>query len=96
MSLDELASKYIDSAERVFTNLAVSLDSFSLNVESVRKVVLCARDYLEDARYYRDKKKFEVSLTSVAYCEGLLDALKMLGAVSFEWPRKAKEKRSKK
>lgn len=96
MSLDELASKYIDSAESVFTNLTISGDSLSLNVESVTKVVLYARDYLEDARYYRDKKKFEVSLTSVAYCEGLLDALRMLGAVSFEWPRKPKKKRSKK
>jgi FAD synthetase len=96
MSLDELASKYIDSAEHVLTNLAVSGDSLSLNVESVTKVVLYARDYLEDARYYRDKKKFEVSLTSVAYCEGLLDALRMLGAVSFEWPEKTKKKRSKK
>jgi FAD synthetase len=96
MSLDELASKYIDSAECVFTDLAVSGDSLSLNVESVKKVVLCAKDYLEDAKYYRDKKKFEVSLTSVAYCEGLLDALRMLGAVSFEWARKAKKKRSKK
>jgi len=96
MSVAELASKYIDSAERVFTNLAVSGDSLSVNVESVIKVVLYARDYLEDAKYYRDKKKFEVSLTSVAYCEGLLDALRMLGAVSFEWPRKANKKRSKK
>jgi len=96
MNLDELASKYIESAERVFTDLAVSGDSLSVNVESVRKVVLCARDYLEDAKYYKDKKKFEVSLTSVAYCEGLLDALRMLGAVSFEWPGKVKKKRSKK
>jgi FAD synthetase len=94
MSFDELASKYIGTAERVFTSLAVPEDSLSLNVESVRKVVLCAKDYLEDARYYRDKKKFEVSLTSVAYCEGLLDALRMLGAVSFEWPKKAKKRRS--
>jgi FAD synthetase len=87
MSLDELASKYIGTAEQVFKNLAVPEDSLSVNVGSVRKVVLCAKDYLQDARYYREKKKFEVSLTSVAYCEGLLDALRMLGAVSFEWPK---------
>jgi FAD synthetase len=41
---------------------------------------------LQDAKYYRDNGKLEVSLASVAYCEGLLDALKMLGAVKFEWP----------
>jgi hypothetical protein len=94
MSLDELASKYINSAEQVFTEMATPRDHLSVNVESVRKVVDCAKDYLEDAKYYMEKKKFEVSLTSVAYCEGLLDALRMLGAVSFEWPKKAQKTRS--
>jgi FAD synthetase len=96
MSLDELVSKYISSAEEVFTKVAISRDPLTVNVESVRKVVGCAKDYLEDARYYMEKKKFEVSLTSVAYCEGLLDALRMLGAVSFEWPKKAQKTRSAK
>ncbi|MGD0496626.1 MAG: DUF357 domain-containing protein [Candidatus Bathyarchaeia archaeon] len=94
MSLDELASKYISSAEQVFTRVAISTAPVSVNVESVRRVVDCAKDYLKDARYYMKKKKFEVSLTSVAYCEGLLDALRMLGAVSFEWPKKARKTRS--
>jgi hypothetical protein len=94
MSLDELASKYIVAAERVFTNLAVPKDPLNVTVENARNVVLCAKDYLDDAKYYRDKKRFEISLTSVAYCEGLLDALRMLGAVSFEWPRNAKKGRS--
>ena len=96
MNLDELTSKYISSAEQVFTKVAISRDPLSVNVENVRKVVDCAKDYLEDARYYMEKKKFEVSLTSVAYCEGLLDALRMLGAVSFEWPKKAQKTRSAK
>lgn len=96
MNLDELTSKYISSAEQVFTKVAISRDPLSVNVESVRKVVDCAKDYLEDARYYMEKKKFEVSLTSVAYCEGLLDALRMLGAVSFEWPKKTQKTRSAK
>jgi hypothetical protein len=92
MSLDELASKYIGTAEQVFKKMKFSRDPLSVNVESVRRVVDCAKDYLEDARYYGEKKKFEVSLTSVAYCEGLLDALRMLGAASFEWPKETKKK----
>jgi len=96
MSLDELASKYVNSAEEVLTKVTISGNPPSVNVESVKKVVDCAKDYLEDARYYMGKKKFEVSLTSVAYCEGLLDALRMLGAVGFEWPKKARKKRSAK
>jgi len=53
-----------------------------------------AKAYLQDAKYYRDEGKLEVSLASVAYCEGLLDALKMLGMVKFEWPRKKEEEKS--
>jgi FAD synthetase len=96
MSLDELASKYISSTEQVFTKVAISRNPLSVNAENVRKVVDCAKDYLDDARYYMEKKKFEVSLTSVAYCEGLLEALRMLGAVSFEWPKKPRKTRSAK
>jgi len=96
MSLDELASKYISSAEHVFTKMTISKDPLSVNVENVQKVVECAKDYFDDAKYYMEKKKFEVSLTSVAYCEGLLDALRMLGAVSFEWPKKPRKKKNAK
>ena len=52
------------------------------------KVLAWAIDYLEDAKYYKAQGKLETSLTSVAYCEGLLDALRLLGAVNFEWPAK--------
>jgi hypothetical protein len=92
MNLNELVSKYIHSAEHAFSHIEVPepimLDSFR-----VCKVMDFAKAYLEDARYYREKKKFEVSLTSVAYCEGLLDALRLLGAVRFEWPTRKEEKK---
>ena len=51
----------------------------------VKKVLEFAKAYLEDAKYYKKEKKFETSLVSIAYCEGLLDALKMLQMVKFEW-----------
>jgi hypothetical protein len=85
MSLEELVSKYIGSAERVFCEIEITETHANIDISSVKKVLASAKAYLEDAKYYRDKKKFEVSLTSVAYCEGLLDALKLLGAVKFEW-----------
>jgi len=93
MSLEELVSKYIRSAERALSELEVVEDSLTISVDDVRRVVDLAKAYLYDAEYYRDRKRFEVSLASVAYCEGLLDALKMLGAVEFEWVR---EKRNEK
>ncbi|MGQ9544163.1 MAG: DUF357 domain-containing protein [Candidatus Bathycorpusculaceae bacterium] len=85
MSLEELVMKYIASAEHVFNEMRVSETAVSLEVNDVKGVIEFAKAYLEDAKYYRDKEKFEVSLASVAYCEGLLDALKLLGAVKFEW-----------
>ena len=93
MSLEELVSKYMRSAERALSELKMVVDSLTISVNDVRRVVDSAKAYLYDAEYYRDRKRFEVSLASVAYCEGLLDALKMLGAVEFEWVR---EKRNEK
>jgi FAD synthetase len=93
MSLEGLVSKYIGSSEQVLREMQVTKTAVSVGVERIRQICEWAKDYLEDARYYREKKKFEVSLTSVAYCEGLLDALRLLGAVNFEWPTKTKRKR---
>jgi FAD synthetase len=84
MSLEKLVSKYIVSAEHAFCELEI-VEASIIDVKNVGKVVEFAKAYLEDAKYYRDKKGFDVSLASVAYCEGLLDALKLLGAVKFEW-----------
>ncbi|MBX5320546.1 MAG: DUF357 domain-containing protein [Candidatus Bathyarchaeota archaeon] len=85
MSLEELVSKYIASAEQALCELKLVESSPCLFKDSVQTVIESAKAYLQDAKYYRDSKRFEVSLASVAYCEGLLDALKMLGAVKFEW-----------
>ena len=86
MSLEELVSKYVNSAEHVFCELQIADTCINVDVSCVMKVVELAKAYLKDAKYYRDQKRFGVSLASVAYCEGLLDALKMLKAVKFEWP----------
>lgn len=96
MNLERLVSKYIGSAEHVFREIKLAEPPISFDAETVVKVVDFAKDYLEDAKYYMERQKFEVSLTSVAYCEGLLEALKLLGAVNFEWPTKPKEPRKEK
>jgi FAD synthetase len=88
MSLEVLVSKYIASAEKVLLEMQRSHGSLTINEASVSKIVDYIADYLADAKYYKAKGKLETSLTSVAYCEGLLDALRLLGAVKFEWPEK--------
>ena len=93
MSLDVLASKYIWSAEKVFNELRRTSAQVSVSEEDVAKVLRWASDYLEDAKYYKAQGKFETSLTSVAYCEGLLDALRLLGAVKFEWSTNQERKK---
>ncbi len=96
MSLEELVSKYIVSTEHVLKKMETAEESIDIDVESIGKVLDYVKAYLKDAKYYRDRKKFEVSLASVAYCEGLLDALRLLGAVKFEWPVKRKRQKKEK
>jgi hypothetical protein len=93
MSLEALAAKYIASAEKVVKELHKTQTPISVAEEDVAEVLRWVVAYLEDAKYYKGQGKFETSLTSVAYSEGLLDALRLLGAVKFEWPEKQRRKR---
>jgi FAD synthetase len=95
VSLEELVSKYVASTEHALKKMETVEHSINVDAEDIGKIVEYVKAYLEDAKYYRNKKKFEVSLASVAYCEGLLDALKLLGAVKFEWPMKRERRREK-
>ena len=88
MSLEALATKYIVSAEKVIAEMERTKGAVTASEACVDEVLGYVTAYLEDAKYYKAQKKFETSLTSVAYCEGLLDALRLLGAVKFEWPEK--------
>jgi FAD synthetase len=81
-------------AEKVFGELKRNQTPTSLTEEMVASVLSYAKDYLEDAKYYKAQGNLETSLTSVAYCEGLLDALRLIGSVNFEWPTNQEKKLS--
>ena len=83
--LKELTSKYIQKTERVFEEIKINRDLISINEKEILDVVETAKRYLEDAKYYQGMEKLETSIVSVAYCEGLLDALRFLGIVEFTW-----------
>ena len=85
MTLEEMVSNYIRKTERVFGEIKRASSSVHPNEGNVESVIETAKHYLEDAKYYQRKSKLETSLASVAYCEGLLDALRLLGAVEFSW-----------
>ncbi len=81
MTTEDLVKKYVDGAQRAF----IQIESSTHQSEADR-VLDHAKRYLEDAKYYSSQKRFETALASIAYCEGLLDALKLLGMVEFQWP----------
>ncbi len=84
----DLLSKYIGSADQVLAEIKLDDEMVYIDKEKVVGVVDEARRYLHDAKYYQNRKEFETGLVSVAYSEGLLDALRLLGAAEFQWPRK--------
>jgi len=92
MSLETLVSKYVASTEKVLEEMQRTEGSTSVAEDRIDNILGYVTAYLEDAKYYRDQKKFETSLTSVVYCEGLLDALRLLGVVKFEWPASTERK----
>lgn len=84
MNSEKLVVKYIRKTEAVFKKMKMAEKSV-LDPSKVDEIIDEAKRYLEDAKYYLKKGKPETSLASVAYSEGLLDALRMLGLVKFEW-----------
>lgn len=84
-NINELVSKYIKGADRVINEIVEIPEEVQLDKKEAETVFDWAKRYLQDAKYYQEKGKLEISLTSVAYCEGLLDALRLLGAVEFTW-----------
>lgn len=89
MSIERLVSKYVASADHAFETMEVMEDCAIPHADDIKRVVESARAYLSDAKHFMNEGKFEVGLTSVAYCEGLLDALRLLGVVRFKWPSEA-------
>lgn len=86
MTLEVLVAKYISNTAKAFAEIKiVKSKSLPLIEEKILEVMEAANRYFVDAKYYQEKNKFETSLVSIVYCEGLLDALKLLGAVDFSW-----------
>ncbi len=93
MTLEELTSKYIDNCEKVVAEIKLAQDVIVLDEDKIKSIIESAKQYLSDAKYYQGKNQLETSLASVAYCEGLLDALRLLGMVEFTWPSTKEEKK---
>ncbi len=83
--LRELSSRYIQKTSHVLKELKFAERPLSIDKPQVEVITEEAKRYARDAKYYLDGNRLETSLASIAYCEGLLDALRMLGLVKFSW-----------
>lgn len=92
MTICKLVKKYIENAREAFEQIKLGQ---SISEEgAIRNVLDLAERYFEDAIYFANQNKFETALCSVAYCEGLLDALRLLELVEFQWVTRNQEERS--
>ncbi len=81
---EELAAKYIRKTEKVMKNLEKYRNPV-LVPEKIEETLSEAKRYLRDAEYYLNRGMLDTSLTSIAYSEGILDALRILGFIEFSW-----------
>jgi len=75
--------KYIMNVEQVLNS--IKLDD--IRNPEVKEVVSLSKAYLNDSKYYFSNKDYITSLSCIAYAEGLLDALRILGIINFHWER---------
>ncbi|MBN2334705.1 diphthine synthase [Candidatus Bathyarchaeota archaeon] len=82
--VDRLIEKYSDGCRHVLRELRLRGLPVTVSKAQVDELLDHTGRYLDDAEYYSADSK-PVALTSVAYAEGILDALKLLGLAEFEW-----------
>jgi diphthine synthase len=82
--LDGLLKKYLKNVRRVLDELKMRPSPHEVTDKMIEELIDHSERYLEDAVYYSGNRK-ATSLASVGYVEGILDALKILKLVEFEW-----------
>jgi len=78
----ERARRYITSFEQTLQELTPKNHDSLVKAENIRKVDDAIQRYLTDAHYYLKNSKPTTSLASIAYAEGLLDALTLLELIN--------------
>jgi FAD synthetase len=74
----ERARKYVATLEKALRQHTPLKEGRMVEAANIAKVSDAIHRYMEDARFYLDNGKPTTSLASIAYAEGLLDALKFL------------------
>ena len=74
----ERAERYVQSLEGALAKNRILTGDFVVKSSNILRVSDAIGRYLRDARHYLKDQKPTTSLVSVAYAEGLLDALLFL------------------
>jgi hypothetical protein len=69
------ASKYIATLTSALRKTRARTDGAKVTAANIRRVTDAIQRYLQDAEHYLNQRRPTTSLASVAYAEGLLDAL---------------------
>lgn len=77
----------MERAEIYVRNLENAIETLKLHDSRANDVVELAKAYLRDAKFYLSRGDTTTSIAAASYAEGLLDALRLLGLVDFEWRR---------
>jgi FAD synthetase len=88
-------SRAVDRVAIYIRNLEEALEGLVLKDPAYKHIVELASAYLKDSKYYYSIGDRETALATVSYAEGLLDALKMIGAATFVWKRPSEIKNTK-
>ena len=81
---DTLIEKYTMGCRKAIDELETRDPPKTITPDEVKALIQHAERYLNDADHYAEKRK-ATALASVSYAEGILDALRLLGLVEFEW-----------
>lgn len=80
------ARKYIEKARRVLEGISESSTRPRLvRASEIESVLHESRRYLEDSEFYVSMGDSATGLACISYSEGLLDCLRLLGILEFQW-----------
>ncbi|MBS7655276.1 DUF357 domain-containing protein [Candidatus Bathyarchaeota archaeon] len=80
MNFKEKAEAYIKKVE-----LVLAKAEFKDSRKEVIETFDYAKRYCFDAKHFLNKNDFASALACISYAEGILDALRLLNLIEFEW-----------
>ncbi|HDJ66216.1 MAG TPA: diphthine synthase [Nitrososphaeria archaeon] len=73
---------YISKVEKVLSEVKIRMSS-----EKVIDSIEIVKSYLEDSKKFLENGEVFNALAAISYAEGLLDSLKNIGYIDFDWPK---------